>query len=129
MSSHLGLSQQRFDYTTPSAYTSGKMDDLYPPSLDQASYQQGLDQRMLARQQGMYNMSGGSMMGLGLGAGDMFSHQQEMAALQQQLQELYCMPPAPIHQEKVRPGRIFTSDSLIFLVFQLGLFSNFWHNR
>lgn len=28
------------------------------------------------------------------------SHQQEMAALQQQLQELYCMPPAPQVQEK-----------------------------
>jgi chromodomain-helicase-DNA-binding protein 7 len=30
-----------------------------------------------------------------------FSHQQEMAALQQQLQEMYCMPPGPDHQEKV----------------------------
>jgi chromodomain-helicase-DNA-binding protein 7 len=35
---------------------------------------------------------------LGLSA---FSHQQEMAALQQQLQEMYCMPPGPDHQEKV----------------------------
>lgn len=29
------------------------------------------------------------------------SHHQERAALQQQLQELYCMPPAPEHQEKI----------------------------
>lgn len=29
------------------------------------------------------------------------SHQQERAALQQQLQELYCMPPAPELQEKI----------------------------
>jgi hypothetical protein len=35
---------------------------------------------------------------LGLSA---FSHQQEMAALQQQLQEMYCMPPGLDHQEKV----------------------------
>jgi chromodomain-helicase-DNA-binding protein 7 len=35
---------------------------------------------------------------LGLSA---FSHQQEMAALQQQLQEMYCMPPGPDHQDKV----------------------------
>jgi len=31
------------------------------------------------------------------------SHQQEMAALQQQLQELYCMPPSgPDHQLRVK---------------------------
>lgn len=29
------------------------------------------------------------------------SHHQERAALQQQLQELYCMPPGPQHQEKI----------------------------
>ncbi|KAJ8937600.1 hypothetical protein NQ318_018413 [Aromia moschata] len=29
------------------------------------------------------------------------SHHQERAALQQQLQELYCMPPASEHQEKI----------------------------
>lgn len=29
------------------------------------------------------------------------THHQERAALQQQLQELYCMPPAPENQEKV----------------------------
>lgn len=29
------------------------------------------------------------------------SHHQERAALQQQIQELYCMPPAPEHQEKI----------------------------
>lgn len=104
MSSHLaGMGQQRFpDYNTPAGYGSAKMEEMYPPALDQtASYQQGLDPRMMGRQQGMYSMSGGSMMGLGMGGSDMFSHQQEIAALQQQLQELYCMPPAPIHQERV----------------------------
>jgi len=29
------------------------------------------------------------------------THHQERAALQQQLQELYCMPPAPENQEKI----------------------------
>jgi len=97
------LSQQRFaDFNAGNTYSGTKVDDMYPPNMDQTSFQQGgIDPRMMGRQQGMYNMSGGSMMGLAMAAADMFSHQQEMAALQQQLQELYCMPPAPMHQEKV----------------------------
>jgi hypothetical protein len=52
---------------------------------------------------------------LGLSA---FSHQQELAALQQQLQEMYCMPPGPDHQEKVIAFTFY-----LLIVFTMKLFN------
>lgn len=76
----------------------------------------GMGQRPMpphSMQMGMPNMPmGGPPPGMIPGMGMMpgqelgpyqtpISHHQERAALQQQLQELYCMPPAPEHQEKI----------------------------
>jgi chromodomain-helicase-DNA-binding protein 7 len=47
------------------------------------------------------NTGHGMMPGPDIGYQPPISHHQERAALQQQLQELYCMPPAPEHQEKI----------------------------
>jgi hypothetical protein len=55
---------------------------------------------------------------LGLSA---FSHQQEMAALQQQLQEMYCMPPGPDHQEKVIAYTVYLLIVFSMKVLNIGI--------
>ncbi|XP_057666138.1 chromodomain-helicase-DNA-binding protein 7 isoform X2 [Diorhabda carinulata] len=51
---------------------------------------------------GMMSSMGGMMPGQDIpGYQTPISHHQERAALQQQLQEMYCMPPGPEHQEKI----------------------------
>jgi hypothetical protein len=50
-----------------------------------------------------------------------FSHQQEMAALQQQLQEMYCMPPGPDHQEKVITYSLLITFAVKLEVLDIGI--------
>lgn len=62
------------------------------------------DQMMAPPRPLSHMMMGMGMMGPGQEMGvyqPPISHHQERAALQQQLQELYCMPPAPENQDKI----------------------------
>lgn len=81
----------------------GQVPNLIPPphsQYDQTVLPMG-PPRPLSHMTGHPGMPMTMGMGMDMGYQPPISHHQERAALQQQLQELYCMPPAPEHQDKI----------------------------